>query len=76
MVFEKDGSFRAYEDNELDKQGQYELKRGDEARGSFRENTVLLELSEGFPAIVNLQNDTLIIDRGYMDLEKKYFIRK
>lgn len=80
IIFEEDGEFREYEKGELVKSGDYEFMDFEERRGDgprlFPSGTNLIDFSDGQPAIATLKNDTLRLDRAYMDLETRYFIRK
>ncbi len=74
IIFEKDRSFKKYKNSMMEMEGEYTISSGAGNIDRHGDMT-FIDLGHSFPAIINIRGDTLIIDRSYMDLEKKFYLR-
>lgn len=72
MHFRRDGSLTIDVDGKT-YNTYYNFLRTD---GSMEKFTTLQMGRENYPAIFNIEKDTLIISWGYMDLQTEYYVKK
>lgn len=71
----KNGNYMIVKNGDTTEKGAYTLKKGLNVLDP-KDQTPLIRLGDGVPAIYSFLHDTLIVNRGYMDLETEYYVRK
>ena len=71
----KNGKYTIIKDGDTAESGVYTLKKGLDIMNPA-DQTPLINIGSSAPAIYRFDHDTLVLNRGYMDLETEYYVRK
>lgn len=75
MLIYKNGNYSIVKNGDTTDKGRYTLKKGLNVLDP-NDQTPLISMGDKAPAIYSFLQDTLIVNRGYMDLETEYYVRK
>ncbi len=76
LILNSDGSYQKLEDDKIKQEGKYLLRKGlNDYQFSTGDTNRVIVFDEEHAAYIRFENDTLMITRGYMDLESDYYVK-
>lgn len=75
LILNIDSTFERYEDDALTGKGTYQIRKGiSDYASSNGEIEPVIVFSEDAPSYYYFQKDTLVISKGYIDLQTDYYV--